>query len=118
MVTSISKQDHALAGNFDPLATLQACDHVIYPNHVVSGILKPDSVIRIGTRRQRRFLGSGYPSDLILRILTAGRTAQGHRLRFRFLGEKIFLLHLFSFAAEARHSHSRRIQNLIQSLRG
>jgi len=60
-----SKQDHALAVDFDAAAATAAGNRIIDPNHVVSGLLKSGIVVGIGSRRKTGFLGPADPADLI-----------------------------------------------------
>lgn len=113
MIGDYLEKDDAFAGDLNPLSTFEASHNIVQPDHVISCVFKTRTIVSVGAGRQRGFLRSPDPPDLILRILSAGGTAERHQLRFGLFREEILFLHLFSFSGNTRFGHLSCIQYCI-----
>ena len=93
---SVLQEDDGLqTGDLDAFSAsrIAASQHIINPNHIITGSFESYSILFCGIARQGWLLRPANPTNLVLSRLFARGAVDRMRLCFSFLVEEIFFLH-------------------------
>ena len=80
-----------------PATGVSAREHIVDPDEVIPGLLKPRTVLLVCSARRLRLPGALQPPDIVFGPFATVRTAIGRLFYFFFLVKKITFVHkLFS----------------------
>lgn len=84
-------------GNLKAPPATVAGQHVVYANHVISGLLKPSPILLVRAARWSVFLRAFQPTHLILTTFATMRTAECRLLQLLLLIKEILFVHRLGF---------------------